>query len=90
MLEMSTSYLPINTNWLQYVQRAEDLYQERLAKLNKMLLEQAEKDVKLEKNKKYSIFEKYYHKHPSNKTNAQAIPPRRYGLQLHLCRISAI
>ena len=25
-----------------------------------------------------------------NKTNAQAIPPRRYGLQLHLCRISAI
>ena len=26
----------------------------------------------------------------NNKTNAQAIPPRRYGSQLHLCRISAI
>ena len=29
-------------------------------------------------------------KDKGNKTNAQAIPPRRYGLQLHLCRISAI
>ena len=37
-----------------------------------------------EKEKKNKLHHKY------NKTNAQAIPPLHYGLQLHLCRISAI
>lgn len=53
MLEMSTAYLPVNRNWLRYLQDSEDTYKDLENELTQSLRREADRACHLMENEAY-------------------------------------
>lgn len=53
MLEMSTAYLPVNRNWLRYLQDSEDTYKDLENELTQSLKREADRACHLMENESY-------------------------------------
>jgi hypothetical protein len=47
MLEMGMAYLPINSNWFKYIERAEESYHSLEKEMKLILVQKAEEALKL-------------------------------------------
>ncbi|ODN03888.1 DNA polymerase subunit gamma-1 [Orchesella cincta] len=56
MLEMGTTYLPINSKWLEYIQKSEDVFNGCEMEVKAILMEKAEEALELLKDERSSTF----------------------------------
>ena len=52
-LEMGTAYLPVNQNWVRYIQTAEDKFESLQKDVKQILMNKADEALKLLQDEKY-------------------------------------